>query len=152
VRASEAAEVSSRASLVELYDARRDCARLLSALALDAAKGARTEQLAEGYAALQGEATGFRHQAAAWLRDADEWFRSATSLRARLFAAGLAEHLRTRHGRRWFASRAAGDELIDVWNTASRYSVEELARLLWGGALSFDLLADTLAAALEAGA
>ncbi|MDQ5836727.1 MAG: hypothetical protein M3379_08110, partial [Acidobacteriota bacterium] len=79
-------------------------------------------------------------------------FRSATTLRARLFAAGLGEHLRTRHGRRWFASRAAGDELIDVWSTASRYTVEELARLLWSGALSFDLMADTLTAALESGA
>jgi hypothetical protein len=152
VRAGEAAEAASRAALFELYEARRDCARLLSALALDAARGARTEQLAEGYAALHDEATGFRHQAATLLGEADEWFQSATSLRARLFAAGLAEHLRTRHGRRWFASRAAGDELIDVWNTASRYSVEELARLLWGGALSFDLLAETLTAALEAGA
>lgn len=152
MRASEAAEVASRAALVELYEARLDCARLLSALRLDAAKGARSGQLADEYAALHGEATGFRHQAATLLRDADEGFQSATSLRARLFAAGLAEHLRTRRGRRWFASRAAGDELIDLWNTASRYSVEELARLLWGGALGFDLLADTLTAALEAGA
>ena len=65
---------------------------------------------------------------------------------------GFGEHLRTRHGRRWFSSRAAGGELIDVWNTASRHAVEELARLVWGGALSFDLMADTLTAALEAGA
>jgi hypothetical protein len=41
--------------------------------------------------------------------------------------------------------------LIDIWNTASRYSVEELARLVWGGALSFDLMADALTAALEGG-
>lgn len=152
LRASEADEVAGRAALLELYEARRECARLLHALALDAAKGARSEQLAEEYASLLGGATGFRHQAASALREADEWFRSATTLRARLFAAGFGEHLRTRHGRRWFASRAAGDELIDVWNTASRYTVEELARLLWGGALSFDLMADTLMAALESGA
>jgi hypothetical protein len=152
MRASEADEAAGRAALLELYEARRECARLLHALALDAAKGARSEQLAEEYASLLGGATGFRHQAASALREADEWFRSATTLRARLFAAGFGEHLRTRHGRRWFASRAAGDELIDVWNTASRYTVEELARLLWGGALSFDLMSDTLTAALESGA
>ena len=69
--------------------------------------------------------------------------------RARLFAEGLREHFRSRHGRRWVASRAAGGELIDVWNTASRSRVEELARLLWGGDLSFDLLADASLAALE---
>jgi hypothetical protein len=149
MRASEVAEVAGRAALLELYEVRRECARLLHALALDAAKGARSEQLAENYAALLGGATGFRHHAATALHEADGWFQSATTLRARLFAAGFGEHLRTRHGRRWFASRAAGDELIDVWNTASRYSVEELARLVWGGALSFDLTADTLTAALE---
>jgi hypothetical protein len=149
MRASEAAEAASRAALLELYEARRDCARLLCALALDAAKGARSEQLAEEYASLFEGATGFRHQPATALRDADEWFQSATALRARLFAAGLGEHMQTRHGRRWFTSRAAGDELIDVWNTASRYAVEDLARLVWGGTLSFDLTADTLTAALE---
>ena len=62
----------------------------------------------------------------------------------------MREHLRSRHGRRWFASRAAGEELIDIWNTASRYRVEELARSVWGGELSFDLLADASVAALGA--
>jgi hypothetical protein len=70
-------------------------------------------------------------------------------LRARLFAAGLAEYLRSRHGRRWYSSRGAGDELRDLWNTGSRYTVEELARLVWGGELSFELLADELMAAVN---
>jgi len=39
-------------------------------------------------------------------------------------------------------AKKAGDELIDLWNTSSRYSVEELARLIGMGDLSFDLLAD----------
>ena len=45
-----------------------------------------------------------------------------------------------RHGRRWFESRRAGEELIDVWNTASRYPTEELSKLLWGGEPGFELL------------
>ena len=151
MRATEAGEAARAASLLELYEARRDCARLRHALALDAAADARSEQVAEEYASRFTEATGFRHHAGSRFRDADEWFASATSLRARLFAAGLREHLRSRHGRRWFASRAAGGELIDVWNTASRYRAEELARLLWGGELSFDLLADASLEALEGG-
>jgi hypothetical protein len=151
VRATEAGEAARASALAELYAARRDCARLRHALALDGAADERAEQLAEGYASMFTEATGFRHHASSDLRDADEWFASATRLRARLFAAGLREHLRSRHGRRWFASRAAGGELIDVWNTASRYSAEELARLLWGGDLSFDLLADASLASLEGG-
>jgi hypothetical protein len=149
MRATEAAEVASHAALLELYEARRECAGLRYALALDAAKGARSEQLAEEYVSGFGGATGFSHHAATALAEADEWFQSATNLRARLFAAGFGEHLRTRYGRRWFSSRVAGDELIDVWNTASRYGAEELARLVWGGVLSFDLLADALTAALD---
>jgi len=148
MRETEAREVARFDALLDLYETRRDCARLRYALALDGAKDARSEQLAEEYVLLFDEATGFRRHAGPL--DADEWFRSATRLRARLFAVGMREHLRSRHGRRWFASRAAGEELIDIWNTASRYRVEELARSVWGGELSFDLLADASVAALGA--
>ena len=151
IRATEAGEAARTASLLELYETRRDCAQLRHALALDSADDARSEQLAEGYASRFTEATGFRHHAGSSLQAADEWFASATDLRARLFAAGLREHLRSRHGRRWFASRPAGGELFDVWNTASRYRAEELARMLWGGDLSFDLLADASLEGLEGG-
>ncbi|MDT5296730.1 MAG: hypothetical protein QOJ76_3610 [Acidobacteriota bacterium] len=146
---AEAQSHARRAALVDLHGARRECAALACALALDRASDVRSERLAEEYASLTGGATGFRHHAATRLLDADEWFESAANLRARLFAASLREHLRARHGRRWFDSRAAGAELVDVWNTASRYPVEELARLAWGGELSFDLLADALIAALD---
>ncbi|MBA3241582.1 MAG: hypothetical protein H0T60_10200 [Acidobacteria bacterium] len=150
-RASEAHEAAGRLALVELHDARRACASLSHTLALASARGARSEQLAGTYAARHTEATGFRYEAATHLLDAGEDFAAPTWLRARLFAAGLAEHLRGRHGRRWYASRAAGDELRDLWNTASRYSVEELARLVWGGELSFELLAEELIAAVNSG-
>lgn len=149
MRAAEAEEAARLSVLIDLYEARRDCAGLAYALVLDRAVEPRSEQLAEEYASLFGGATGFRHHAAARMLDADEWFGSATRLRARLFAASLREHLRARHGRRWFDSRRAGEELIDVWNTASRYRAEELARLAWGGELSFDLMADASVAALE---
>jgi len=150
VRAAEASALARRAALLDLYAARRECASVVCALTLDGSgAGGSSEQLAEEYAARFTEATGFRHEAATHLLDADEWFESATSLRARLFAAGLREHLRARHSRRWFESRRAGEELIDVWNTASRYHAEELSNLLWGGGVSFELLADAAGAALE---
>src|SRR2546423_13318282 len=150
MRETEAGEGARFDALLDLHEARRDCARLRYALALDGANDVRSEQLAEEYVLLFDEATGFRRHAGAGPLDADEWFRSATRLRARLFAIGMREHLRSRHGRRWFASRAAGEELIDIWNTASRYRVEELARSVWGGELSFDLLADASVVALDA--
>jgi hypothetical protein len=149
MRAAEASAFARRAALLDLYGARRACASVASALALERAEGGRSEQLAEEYAATFTEATGFRHEAATHLLDADDWFESATDLRARLFAAAFREHLRGRHGRRWFESRRAGEELIDVWNTASRYGAEELSKLLWGGEPGFELLADASTAALE---
>jgi hypothetical protein len=42
------------------------------------------------------------------------------------------------------------DELIDMWNTGSRYTVEELASLAGLGSLSFDLLADSINSTLTA--
>ncbi|HEV2859789.1 MAG TPA: hypothetical protein VGX48_02130 [Pyrinomonadaceae bacterium] len=149
VRATEAAEVVRGVALVELYEARRECAALKYALSLDAAGDARSAQLAEEYVSGFRAATGFRHDASTRLLDADADFGAARSLRARLFAAGFAEQLRGRHGRRWYLSRGAGDELIDVWNTAARHSVEELARLVWGGELGFELLAEDLTGVLE---
>jgi hypothetical protein len=148
-RAAEAEAAARASALLDLYAARRGCASVLYALAVERADDPRSEGLAGEYAPLYSEATGFRHEAGTALVDADVWFESATDLRARLFAAGLREHLRERTGRRWYESGRAGEELIDVWNTASRYRVEELARLLWGGELSFELLADSSVAALE---
>lgn len=162
LRASAAEETARSFALVELHDARRECAALQHALALDAAGDGRSEQLSETYVAQHTAATGFKYDAAVRLLDTqdflnatpetrspDDFFWSATRLRARLFAAAFGEHLRERHGRRWFSSRAAGDELVDVWNTASRYSVEELARLVFGGESSFELLAEVLSAGTE---
>jgi hypothetical protein len=149
MRAADASAMARRAALLNLYHARRECASLMCALALESGAGGYSEQLAEEYAARFTEATGFRHEAATHLLDLAGWFEAATSLRARLFAAGFREHLRGRHGRQWFESRRAGEELIDVWNTASRYRAEELSKLLWGGGAGFELLGDASIAALE---
>ena len=140
----QAREIVRDLSILKAYTVRRFCAKLSYDIALHDASHVRSEQLANQYAALQTEATLFRRGLALYLWDVDDGFYSAAYLRAWAFEAGLSEHLRTRHGRRWWASRKAGDELIDLWNTASRYTVEELARLIGFGEVSFDLLADNL--------
>ncbi|MDX6692680.1 MAG: hypothetical protein QOF02_283 [Blastocatellia bacterium] len=127
---------------------RRFCAKLKYEIALHDSAQPRAEHLAASYSALQAEATGFRRSPALALSDVDDEFYVAAYLRAWAFEAGLREHLLTRYGRRWWASRKAGDELIDLWNTSSRYTVEELARLMGFGEVSFELLADTLIAAM----
>jgi hypothetical protein len=65
-------------------------------------------------------------------------------LRALAFSFVLREHLRVRFGRHWWNVPKAADDLIDLWSTASQYSVEELAISLSGSELSFDMLAEAV--------
>jgi hypothetical protein len=141
---SQARAVAHDRALLTLHQVRRFCAKLKYEIELHDSPQIRSPNLASTYAALQTEATAFRRSPALYLTDVDNGFYAAAYLRAWAFEAGLREHLRTRHGRRWWASRKAGDELRDLWNTSSRYTVEELARLIGFGEVSFDLLADTL--------
>ncbi|MFL6210181.1 MAG: hypothetical protein ACJ74W_15100 [Pyrinomonadaceae bacterium] len=149
LKPSAARAVARDLALVELHDARRCCAQGQYQTALAGAPDVRAERLAAEYAAAHTEATGFRHEPALYLQDASEHADAATAnLRARLFAAALGEYLRARHGRRWWTTRAAGDELIDLWNTGARYTVEELAALVGAGALDVELLAEHLLTAV----
>jgi hypothetical protein len=128
----------------------------------------RDAQLAANFVTALEEATGFRSDQSIYLRDlvpdnsrdaGDSSSSSSSSynvqlppavyLRARLFATVLGEYFRTHYGHRWWAARKAADELIDMWNTGSRYTVEELASLAGLGELNFDLLADSTEAALR---
>jgi hypothetical protein len=152
VRPAEAEEIARACGLAELYGARLDCARVRDEFELYAARDPGSESLAGACAARRLEATGFRQPTALVLFDLfGGGAGGAESLRGRLFAASLAEYLRTRHGARWWSRRAAGDELIDLWNTASRYGVEELAPLAGAGRLDPELLAASLNAAASEG-
>ncbi|HEX8177922.1 MAG TPA: hypothetical protein VF525_00120 [Pyrinomonadaceae bacterium] len=151
LKPSVAEAVARDFALVELHDTRRCCAQLRHQTTLARAPDVRTESIGAEYAAAHTEATGFQYEPAFYLRNGGaEPGRAAAELRARLFASALAEHLRARYGRRWWAARAAGDELIDLWNTGARYTVAELATLVGAGALDVELLADDLLAAVGA--
>jgi hypothetical protein len=154
VRPSEANEIARSFAFVELQRTRRACVRLRQQRALEQSPDARSEHLAASYATALEEATNFRAHPSLFLQDlVSEGLQDrgierarlppAVYLRARLFAAALGEYFRTRHGHRWWSTNKAADELIDMWNTGSRYAVEELASLAGLGALSFDLLADS---------
>lgn len=144
VSPTEAREIVRDLALLTAINIRRYSAKLRYEISLHTSANPRSEQLAEAYARGQTEATGFRRPAAMHLMDVDDGFYAAAYLRAWAFEVALREHLRTHYGRRWWASSKAGDELIDLWNTASRYTVEELAQLIGFGALDFELLTDTL--------
>jgi hypothetical protein len=156
VRPSVASEITHSIAFVELYRTRRACVRLRQQRVLDEAIDPLSEHLAAAYTTALEEATGFRAHPALYLRDLiptglydtrggedSSEISPVVYLRARLFATSLGEYLRTRHGRRWWSTRGAADELIDMWNTGSRYTVEELASLVGLGAPDFDLLADS---------
>lgn len=143
-----------------MHRTRRASVRLQQQLILDQSAAPPDAPLAEGYATACEEALGFRTHPALHLRDlipggprhtrdTHEQLPPALYLRARLFATALGEYFRTRYGHRWWAARKAADELIDLWNTGARYTVEELASLAGLGELNFDLLADTTEAALR---
>jgi hypothetical protein len=148
--ASVAREIASACALVELHDARRACALALDQTELQRAGAARSEAAAAAYAERLAEATGFRQPAAGRLvAGLGDGASAADEVRALLFAASLGEYLRTRHGTRWWAARAAGDELIDVWTTGARYPAEELAALLGAPRPDAELLSNSLAAAVD---
>ena len=140
--------IASDLALLGTHALRRQCAKLRYDILLHDSVRVNSEQLAATYAELQNTATGYVRSSALYLSDVDDGFYSSAYLRAWALEAGLREYLRTRYGYRWWASRKAGDELIDLWSTSSRYSVEELSGLLGLGELDFDLLAETCNAAM----
>lgn len=138
-------------ALLTTHTIRRFCAKLRYDIVLHDCAELSSDKLAETYASLQNAATGFVRNTELYLSDLDDGFYSCAYLRAWAFEAGLREYLRTRYGYRWWASHKAGDELRDLWSTASRYSVEEMARLLGFGELDFDLLAEFWIASMNEG-
>ena len=101
------------------------------------------------YAELMTDAARVRFDGADRLRSLDDAFHSADFLRASAFEAQMREYLKTHFGMRWWASRKAGETLIDLWNTGRRYTVEELASMIGLGALDFDWLTSELLESME---
>ena len=147
LRPSQASEVARFFALVELHEL-RSCAAQLQIEATEMVDGSTPE--ADERAQIMSEASGFQIPRGAHLWIDEEPHTATVRLRARLFAAQMREHLLTRHGSRWWASGGARDELIDIWNTASRYSVEELALLTGAGEMTnFDPLIELLTKTLN---
>lgn len=101
------------------------------------------------YAELMTDAVRARFDETDYLRDLDDEFYSESVLRGCLFESQLREYLKTQFGLRWWASRKAGEMLIDLWNTGQRYTVEELAAMIGLGELDFDWLASELLEQVE---
>lgn len=101
------------------------------------------------FAELMTDAARVRFDETEHLRVLDESFQAADFLRASAFEAQMREYLKTKFGQHWWATRKAGEMLIDLWNTGQQYSVEELAAMIGLGELDFDWLAAELLGQVE---
>lgn len=138
------AEIITRDVAMQMaLDLRHLCADLLFEISV-CDENQSPEQLQSTYVDLYERATSFSIRPESFLLNLENRIPRDCHLRALAFSFGLREYLRVRYGHRWWASRKAGDELIDLWSTASQYSVEELASLIGFGEVSFDLLAETI--------
>jgi hypothetical protein len=143
---SKAAPILRDLSFDLALQARLACAE--AACENEDSPGAVTEESSSNYEAFFRGATSCNARKELYLFVRQEGEDPRTKLRALAFSFTLREYLRTRFGHRWWMSKKAGDELVDLWSTASRYSVEELASLIGFGDLSFDLLGHAINSAL----
>ena len=134
------AEFVRSVMLARLVSVRRYVAKLNYEIQLHADEHlARSASL---YAELQTASTCFKAQPAEFLFDLDDFFYAASYLRAWAFEVSLREHLKTRFGRRWWASSRAGDLLRQLWETGDSYTADEMAAQVGLGPISFEPLID----------
>ena len=133
--------------LARLITVRRHIAKLVYERGLHA--GEDFVRDAQDYAELQTAATKFKTGPTEFLFDLDDGFYSASYVRAWAFEVQLREHLKTRFGQQWWASRRAGNFLKEIWETGDRYTADEMAAQIGTGPIAFDLLIDEFNHALK---
>lgn len=138
----ESAEFRHALSVLRLLELRRQAA--MFQYELEFHSGKLTGGIGQRYADLMTEAVRVHFDEASCLREVSDDFRPANVLRAAAFEAQLRDFLKTQFGSRWWASRKAGEMLIDLWNTGQEYSVEELAAMIGLGELDFESFVTTL--------
>jgi len=128
-----------------LAAARRAAALVAAELALaELAPGSDPHGLETLYAERIALALGRDPDEAAFLIECSAGLRSVDELRALALALELAGHLRERFGRRWWSVRAAGELLLELWNTGTTYTPEALALELGVGPLGAEALVRAL--------
>ncbi len=138
----ESAEFRRALAVFRLMIARR-CAALLK-YETEFHAGELTNTAGARYAELMTDALRVRHDETNCLSDLDDAFYSGDFLRGCAFESQMREHLKTQFGQRWWASRKAGEMLIDLWSTGQRHTIGELASMIGLGELDFDWLAAEL--------
>ena len=132
-------------TLSRAYLVRRHCAKLSYELSL---YGEGLENAPKVYADTLSRATGLQCDPQSYLADAEDALDSAGYLRAWIFELQLRDYLRSRFGNTWFAQKAAGRFLKEIWETGQLYSVDELCREIGLGQLEPQVLTDDLISGL----
>lgn len=128
--------------LLRAHVVRRYCAKLHYEVLLLGETG--LENPERSYAEILKQGTGMEYDPESYLEDLDEWFCTADYLRAWILEAQVRDYLQSRFGTSWFASRAAGNLLKELWETGRLYDVDQLAREIGIGAPDPQVLADEL--------
>jgi hypothetical protein len=136
------------AALYKLFLARRYAGKLAYELELHA-PDARLTDLPARYAAHLSAATAVPYPETDYLEDVDGGFYCTCYLRAWAFEAALVDHLRAELGAEWFAARAAGDLLRELWSLGQSLRAETLLAETTGAELDFGILTAQAEAALE---
>jgi len=142
----EHADYLRHTATVRLYYHRRYAAKLAYELRLH--RGAGLEGADRLYAELLSGACRVRWPAETYLADVDAGFYVASYLRAWALEVSLRTHLRERFGTRWFAQRAAGGLLRELWYEGQRLSGDELASELGLPSIDLAVLGDEAHAVL----
>jgi hypothetical protein len=136
-------DVAAESSAVLLYYVRRYCAKLLYELGLQS--GADLGEMPDRYVELLGDATKVPYAPADYLADVDSGFYCTSYLRAWALEAHLVAFLREHHGRAWFADRAAGSLLRELWNEGQGMDADTIAREVTGQPLEFGSIGERIA-------
>ena len=130
-----------------LFFVRRYSAKLLYELEFNGNGG--IEGMPKRYVELLGDALKIEPSPANFLADIDEGFYVYSYLRSWAFEAQLRDHLRSRFGTDWFASREAGSLLQELWAEGQRPTADELLHEVTGAKLEMAAVADRVRESLR---
>ncbi|MFQ5746089.1 MAG: hypothetical protein ACE5HF_02590 [Gemmatimonadota bacterium] len=147
LEASQLEEYLRLAAFIELFEVRREVARL--EFELELCESDRPGAMGVRWAEILEAATGFRFDPRAFLEQLGQRFGVATRLRARMLAAQLGRELRERFDAEWHRNPRAG-EFLRRWFAASGCrDAAELSRSLECERLDAGALTGTILAPLQ---
>ena len=115
-------------ALFELYMLRRYAAKIDYELTLH--QGAELAGKDAAYREKLSAATRVEYPEVSYLDDVDPFFYCANYLRAWMLQAQMAEVLKTKFGKKWWANRESGGFLMEIWRDGQRHDGDSLSRHL----------------------